>query len=85
MIRSKTSLLTSAILIGGSFLMLTLPNWMSYTVLALVATAFTIYHGYNHSYILPKVWNFCIEFIGFCALVLCFIFTVVCMNQVLMP
>lgn len=85
MIRSKVPMLTSVILLGGSFLMLTLPNWMAYTSLLIMVAFLAIYTLYKNSQILPEVWTFIVEFVGFCMLVLFFITALVMMNHVLTP
>jgi hypothetical protein len=83
MIKSITPLVTTLFLIAGSFLILTIPTWMTYVLLATMTTMLSIHFIIKHHQVMATVWSFCAEFIGFCFLVTLFVGTIVIMNGML--
>lgn len=83
MIKSTASIITTLFLLGGSFLILSVPTWMAYVTVASMVITLIIHLGYKQREKLALAWNFCAEFCGFCMLVMLFVSTVVMMNQAL--
>ncbi len=83
MIKSITPVITTFLLLGGSFLILAMPNWLAYVLLTSMATILIAHLAYKHSHTWSLVWHFFAEFIGFCFLVALFVGTVVLMNGLL--
>ena len=83
MIKSITPVITTILLLGGSFLVLAIPSWMTYILLASMAVLLTVHWASKHSDLLSLAWHFCAEFFAFCWLVMLFVATTVMMNQLL--
>ncbi len=83
MIKAITPLVTSLFLIVGSFLILTIPTWVTYVLFAALVITWSIHFIIKHHQMMSVVWNFCAEFIGFCFLVTLFVGTIVIMNGML--
>lgn len=83
MIKSITPLVTTTILLSGSFIILSIPIWMTYALLASMTTVLTVHLLSKHNEMMSLVWHFCAEFIGFCMLVVLFVGTLTVMNTLL--
>ena len=80
MIKSITPLVTTLLLLGGSFLFLAIPSWLAYLLVASAATMLALHLVYKHSHLMSLLWIFCTEFFGFCVLVILCVGTIVIMN-----
>ena len=78
-----TPVITATMLLGGSFLILSIPTWMTYVALASMAIAVTSHWAYKNNEKMALIWHFCTEFIGFCLLVVLFVGTLLMMNELL--
>jgi len=80
MTKSLTTVSTTLLLIGGSFLILTIATWVAYILITSIIFSFMIYLVYKNNDIAFLVLNFCTEFIGFCLLIVLFVSTIVMMQ-----
>lgn len=80
MIKSITPLFSTLFLLGVSFLILSIPTWLTYLMLISTAVIYTTYFLFKSSNTLSLIWHFLTEFIGFCLLVALFVGTIVIMN-----
>jgi len=83
MIKSITPVISTLLLLGGSFLVLAIPTWVTYVLLASIAIMLVTHLAYKHSHMMSLLWSFCAEFLGFCVLVILFVSTIVIMNGIL--
>ncbi len=83
MIKSIHPVITTTMLIGGSFLILSMPIWMTYVALASMSLAVAIHWAYKNNEKMSLIWHFCAEFIGFCLFVALFVGTTVMMHELL--
>ncbi|VAW48314.1 hypothetical protein MNBD_GAMMA02-1169 [hydrothermal vent metagenome] len=83
MIKSITPVISTLLLLGGSFLVLAIPTWMTYVLLASTAIMLATHLAYKHSNMMSLLWSFCVGFFGFCVLVILFVSTIVIMNGIL--
>ena len=80
MTKSFTPILITLLLIGGSFLTLSIPAWLTYTWVLSFVISLVVYIIYKNHHIFLLAWSFCKEFLGFCLLITLFVSTVVMMN-----
>lgn len=83
MTKSSTPIITTLLLIGGSFLILAIPSWMIYVLLSSLVVTLSVHWSIKHRQKINNAWKFITEFCGFCMLVSLFVSTVVMMNQLL--
>ncbi|WP_223788939.1 hypothetical protein [Marinicella meishanensis] len=83
MTQAKQPILTTVLLIGGCFLLLSVPSWVALPMLGCALLWSVLHFTCREVTLWQHLRAFIIEFFGFCCLVACFTGTMVAMYGLL--
>ncbi len=83
MTRSQQQLFTPLLLLGSSFLFLTIPAWLSYGLLGFITLGLSVSWIQNNQHLLKPIFHFLFEFFRFCLMVMIFVATITIMHGLL--
>lgn len=73
--RTKHNAIGTILLITGCFFVLSIPAWLSYTLIATTAVVFLTYTAIQYSQLMNPIVSFCFEFLKFTLMVTIFVIT----------